>query len=84
MTYGWSDPEDILTIPLDNMRPNKVRNLLEDYGTFGYESIRQKELSYIDIESRLIKDTSMLYRYIINSLTDEGSAKLNMDEELYT
>ena len=84
MTFGWNDPNGILRIPLDLNFPNITRSLLSDYGTLTYEAVRDKELSYIDADTRATQDTSMLYRCIMNSLSDEGIAKLNMDEEMYT
>ena len=76
MTFRWSNPNGILMIPPDITRPNITRSLLVDYGTLSYESIRDKELTYIDTDTRSTQDTSMLYRCIMNSLSHEGIAKL--------
>ena len=84
MTCGWSNPNGILMIPPDINFPNITRSLLVDYGTLTYESVRDKEISYIDADTRATQDTSMLYRCIMNSLSDDGIAKLNVDEEMYT
>ena len=84
MTFGWSNPNGILMIPLDMNFPNITRSLLADYGMLTYETVMNKEISYIDADTRSTQDTSMLYRCIMNSLSDEGIAKLNVDEELYT
>ena len=64
--------------------PNVVKNLLDDYGTISYEAILAKEQTYIDTDCRETQDTHMLYECIMNSLTDEGRAKLNIDDDLYT
>ena len=48
------------------------------------EAIKAKELKYIDTGCRETEDTHMLYECIMNSLTDEGRAKLNIDDDMYT
>ena len=71
-------------IPPDGATPNVVKNLLDDYGTISYEAILAEEQTYIDTDCRGTQDTHMLYECIMNSLTDEGRAKLNIDDDMYT
>jgi len=82
--FGWTGNNGILMIPPDTARANVVKNLLDDYGTISYETILAKELTYIDADCRETQDTHMLYECIMNSLTDEGHAKLNIDDDIYT
>ena len=48
------------------------------------EAILAKELTYIDTDCRETEYTHMLNECIMNSLTDEGRAKLNIDDDMYT
>jgi len=82
--FGWTGNNGILMIPPDTARPNVVKNLLDDYGMISYEAIIAEELTYIDTDCRETQDAHMLYECIINSLTDEGRAKLNIDDDMYT
>jgi len=82
--FGWTDNNGILIIPPDPATPNVVKNLLDDYGTISYEAILAKEQTYMDTDCRGTQDTHMLYECIMNSLTDEGRAKLNIDDDMYT
>ena len=82
--FGWTETNGILMIPPDPATQNVVKNLLDDYGTISYEAILAKEQTYIDTDCRETQDTHMLYECIMNSLTDEGRAKLNIDDDLYT
>ena len=41
------------------------------------------ELSFVNENSRKAQDTAMLHDYIMNSLSKEGKAKLNVNEDLY-
>ena len=84
MTFEWSNPNGILIIPPDINRPIVTRSLLVDYGALTYEPVRDMELTYIDADTRATQNTSMLYRCIMNSFSDDGIAKLNMDEKMYT
>jgi len=82
--FAWTGNNGILMIPLDSARPNDVKNLLDNYGTISYEAILAKELTFIDTDCRETQDTHMLYECIMNSLTDEGRAKLNIGDDMYT
>lgn len=81
-SYGWSKPGGITWLkPNDN--DNQPRNLLVDYGVFTLEAIRIHEESYIATQTREAQDDRMLFECIMNSLTIEGKAKLNIFETEY-
>jgi len=81
---AYYEPIAWLRFPPDTARSNVFKNLLDDYGTISYEAILVKELTYIDTDCRETQDTHMIYECIMNSLTDEGRAKLNIDDDMYT
>ena len=77
---GWTEPDGILSIPTGE---NEIKSLITDYGSIEYDQVKSYELSFVNQDSRKAQDTAMLHDCIMNSVSKEGKAKLNVNEELY-
>ena len=80
-SYGWSQPGGITWVNPQNA--NQPSDLMVDYGVFTLEGITNHELTYIATPTRAAQDDQMLFKCIMNSLTIEGKAKLNIFENEY-
>ena len=78
---GWTEPGGILSIPVGE---GNSKNLITDYGSIDYEQVKTYEMGFIHENSRKAQDTAMLHDCIMNSLTKEGKAKLNINDDQYT
>jgi hypothetical protein len=81
--YGWSAPGGILWIPLEDKPGSPLVNVLEDYGRFKLKRIQQYEATYINDKTRAAQDDRLFYECILNSLTIQGKAKLNIQQSQY-
>ena len=54
-----------------------------DYGTIDYDHVKNNEVGFINENSRKAQDTAMLHDCTMNSLSKEGKAKLNVNDDLY-
>ena len=80
--FGWNDPEGIFWVrPSNSEQPI---NILENYGSITLKAIKKHELTYWDNGSRKCQDARMLYMCIMNSLSVEGKAKLNINSQDYS
>jgi hypothetical protein len=69
-TYNWND---VVTVP-DGAAVN--RNLVINYGQLTFEHIIAHVNTYINIEGRTAQNSILMYKYLLDSLTDD--AKLIM------
>ena len=76
--FGWDS--SIMMIPDYNGNPV---SLLSGYGTITLAQIRAHEESYIFTQSRNAQDSSLLYEYIMNSISSECKAKFTIWKKEY-
>ena len=81
-SYGWSKSGGFLWFA-PNTEKSKKAYIMDDYGTFTMDVIRQHEESYVGTESRKAQDNRMLYECIYHSLSVEGMAKVNIHDDEY-
>ena len=77
---GWTEPNEILSISTDQ---GVLKKLITDYGSVDYDQVKTHELGFINENSRKAQDTAMLHDCIMNSLSKERKAKLNVNYDLY-
>ena len=82
--FGWTDR--ILKIPLTLPEdPNTVYiNLLTNHAQVSLDIIREYELSYVDSQTRERQDMHCLFTCVMDSLSQEGRAKVLTEKEKYT
>ena len=80
---GWV--ERIMKIPrtLPEDANTEYWNLLTNHGQIPIESIRNYELSYVTDQTRNRQDMQCLYTCVMDSLSQEGRAKVLTEEEKY-
>lgn len=81
--FGWSRPGGILWVAPDNKQGTAKINVLENYGVISLERITEHETTYVNSPTRAAQDDRMFYECMMNSITIEGKAKLNMHEGQY-
>ena len=82
--YGWSNQDNgVLRLPLTNDPRSEELNLLEDFGRFSLERVQEYENGLINQQTRRAQEDRMLYECILNSLTVNGKAKLNVFHKDY-
>ena len=79
----WSDEVGIMQVPDDIDDPTEYSYFLNYYGKIELETIQEWEASYCEQTCRAAQDTVMLYRCIMNSLSDEGKAKVLIWKDEY-
>ena len=79
----WSDEVGIMQVPDDIDDPTEYSYFLNYYGKIELETIQEWEASYCERTCRAAQDTVMLYRCIMNSLSDEGKAKVLIWKDEY-
>ena len=77
---GWTEPNEILSISTDQ---GVLKKVITDYGSVDYDQVKTHELGFINENSRKAQDTAMLNDCIMNSLSKERKAKLNVNYDLY-
>ena len=82
-SYGWTEINGVFMVAPDNNPGTRAINVLEDYGRITLERITQHELTYINVQNRMAQDDRMVYECIMNSLSIDGKAKLNIHEAEY-
>ena len=82
--FGWTDR--ILKIPLtlpENATTEYI-NMLTNHAQISIDLIRAYELSYVDSQTRERQDMHCLYTCIMDSLSQEGRAKVLTEKEKYS
>ena len=83
-TYGWSKPNTgFLWFPPDPEKSSREANILDDYGTFSMDVIKEYEKGYVGKQSRKAQDNRMLFECIYHSLSVQGMAKVNIHDDQY-
>ena len=77
--FGWD--RGIMMIP--NPRGEPDRYLLDHYGSISLADIRGHEITYITQPNRSTQDTYLLYECVMNSLSPEAKAKINIWRDDY-
>ena len=77
-SYGWTAANGVLRVPMTNQQGAEVINVLEDYGRISLARLTEFERTYINSPTRRAQDDRMLYECIMNSLSVDGKAKLNI------
>ena len=72
--FGWD--KGIMMIP--DRREGINKYLLDHYGSISLEEIRIHETTYITRPNREAQDTYLLYECVMNSLSPEAKAKVNI------
>ena len=80
---GW---EAILEIPTDaNEDPDKgLLNLLDHYGERSMEQVKRLSYIYLGTKTRAAQDSAQLYYCLINSLSENGIAKVMICSDEFT
>ena len=80
---GWGD---ILDIPMDaEFDPNiDLASLIDRYGERNLEQIRSHVALYINTHTRAAQDSAQLYHCLINSLSEQGIAKVMINKPDFT
>jgi len=76
--FGWDT--GIMMIPQASGGP---RFLLNHYGSITLTEIRRYEASYVNQQTRDAQDTYLLYECLMNSLSPEAKAKINIWKDDY-
>ena len=76
--FGWNT--SIMMIPDLN---GNLTNLLTEYGTITMEQVQAHEESYLNTQTRNAQDSNLLYECIMNSISTEYKAKLNIWKNEY-
>lgn len=84
--YGWNNNTfGILMIPRNVADPNtEYDNLLELYGQVDIETILNYERTYIALPCRAAQDALLMFVCLMNSISNEGKAKIHIWEKQYT
>ena len=82
--FGWSAaPNGILWVAPDNNPGTQAVNMLDEYGILSLERITEHEQTYLDTQTRRAQDDRMLYECLLNSISIEGKAKVNIYASQY-
>ena len=76
--FGWNETQvGILEIPDQLGDPStSYTSLLENYGEFELQTIKDHEESYIFSQSRAAQETVLMFHCLMNSLSREGKAQV--------
>ena len=77
--FNW---KSILNFQVD--LPPTSYNLVRNYGQMTLQDVQAKALNYVGIQGRESQDSYMLYKFIIESLTDSFKAQVLLYEQDYT
>jgi len=78
--YGWTH---ILNIPPDLGNPDRLVNLISDYGQLSLEQVQAHAETYINTRSRASQDSTQLYYCIMATLTKEAKDTVLLVEHEY-
>ena len=73
--FGWDTGIMMIPLVIPDMMPS---SLLRDYGTIDIGRVGAFESTYINTPTRSAQDTNLLYKYIMNSISKEGRAKITI------
>ena len=74
---GWNNAQaSIISIPVYRNGNLVHINLIEEYGRFVIQELRDHVLSYYNIPTRQAQNGHMMYYCIINTITEETNSKI--------
>jgi hypothetical protein len=79
--YGWNDA--LLSISNQDAINPQNHNLLRHHRMLSLENVRAHASTYVQTQTRLAQDSSMMYEFLRDSLTSGACARLSTDAGKY-